>query len=136
MYTICILQCTVCKSIIICLSSTGQFWNVPIQVQPYTGPVKEGVNGDSYYVITTSHPDEPPRSFVGWLWQVTWEKKKEYCLYAGNRQAGPLYEILDDTVNSPVIFGKYADYKVDTPYDTDFSYSHFNESECVGVYSN
>ena len=109
----------------------GQFWNVPIQVEPYTGPVQEGVNGDNYYVITTNHPDEPQRSFVGWLWPLTWEYKLEYCLYAGQNQAGPLYEILDDTVNSPVIFGEYTDYRLDTPYATNFSYSHFEESNCV-----
>ncbi len=28
----------------------------------------------------------------------------EHCLYAGQNQAAPLYEILDDTVNSPVIY--------------------------------
>ncbi len=56
----------------------------------------------------------------------------EYCLYAGQRQAGARYEILDDTVNSPVIFGEYTDYIVDSPYATDFSYSHFEESRCSG----
>ncbi|XP_064387566.1 uncharacterized protein LOC135335869 isoform X2 [Halichondria panicea] len=109
----------------------GQFWNVPIQVQPYTGPVQDGVNSDGYYVVTTNHPNEPPRSFVGWLWPLTWEYKMEYCLYAGQNQAAPLYEILDDTVNSPVIFGEYTDYIVDSPYATDFSYSHFEESRCA-----
>ncbi len=52
----------------------------------------------------------------------------EHCLYAGQNQAAPLYETLDDTVNSPVIFGVYTDYRVDAPYATDFSYTHFEES--------
>ncbi len=84
---------------IIAQLSSGQFWNVPIQVQPYTGPVQDGVNSDGYYVITTNHPNEPQRSFIGWLWPLTWEYKIVLSL---------VYEILDDTVNSPVIFGEYT----------------------------
>ncbi len=99
-------------------------------MERYTGPVRDGANCDSCYVITTNHPDEPPRSFVGWLYPLTWEYRREYCLYAGENQAGPLYEILDDSMNSPVIFGTYRDYIVAEPYATDFNYSHFEESRC------
>ncbi len=54
----------------------------------------------------------------------------EYCLYAGQNQAGPVYDIVDDSMNNAVIFGEYNDYKVDSPYATAFNYSHFDEVQC------
>ncbi len=56
----------------------------------------------------------------------------EYCLYAGQSQAGPLYEIVDDSVNNAVIFGEYSDYRVASSYATAFDYSHFEEGRCTG----
>ncbi len=106
---------------------------MPIQVERYTGPVRSGESSDGYYVITTNHPNEPPRSFIGWLWPLTWEYRMEYCLYAGQNQAGPLYEILDDNVNNAVIFGEYGDYRVASPYATAFNYTHFEEDRCIDV---
>ena len=102
-----------------------------MQVEPYTGPVQPDSSSDGYYVITTNHPDEGMRQFVGWIWPLTWEHRSEYCLYAGQYQGGPLYEIVDDSVNNGVIFGTYDDYEVDSSYATDFAYSHFNESQCA-----
>ncbi len=37
---------------------TGQFWNVPIQVQPYTGPVQDGVNSDGYVQRHNNQPSQ------------------------------------------------------------------------------
>ena len=102
-----------------------------MQVVPYTGRVRPDSSSDGYYVITTNHPDEGMRQFVGWIWPLTWEHQLEYCLYSGQYQGGPLYEIVDDTVNNGVIFGTYDDYEVDSSYGTDFAYTHFNISQCV-----
>ena len=112
-------------------SPSGQFWNIPMQVVPYTGRVRPDASSDGYYVITTNHPDEGMRQFVGWIWPRTWENQHEYCLYSGQYQGGPLYEIVDDTVNDGVIFGTYDDYEVDSSYATNFSYTHFDKSQCV-----
>ena len=106
----------------------GQFWNIPIQVEPYTGLLRNGsAVPDGYYTITVNHPNEV-RSFTGWLYSLTWEYREEYCLYAGNQQAGPIYEI--ETPNDPVIEGGYSEYQVTSSNETDFEFSQFDESLC------
>ena len=71
------------------------------------------------------------RSFVGMLWPLTWEYREEYCLYTGNGQAGPL-DVADAKggPNDPVIEGEYFRYKVDNNFDTDFEFTHFEETRC------
>ena len=107
-------------------SNPGQFWNVPIALESHLGPAFRNQNA---YIITFTHPDAPgPRRFVGVLSRWTWEKRYELCLYVGNRQAGPLYEV--ETPNDPVIEGVYTDYHVTSLFGTEYKFSHFDTSRC------
>ena len=114
---------------VVCRYTTGQFWNVPIQVQPFNGTTRPSVTStSSIYEITVRHPDSEVRRFTGWFWPLTWEFRSEYCLYAGNQQAGPVYEVL--TPNEAVIEGAYKDYLMDDSYDFEFMFSRFENSSC------
>ena len=114
-------------TIIVYFSNPGQFWNVPITLESYLGPAFR--NQDAY-IITFTHPDAPgPRRFVGVRSRWTWEKRYELCLYVGNRQAGPLYEV--ENPNDPVIEGVYTDYRVTSLFGTEYRFSHFDSSRCT-----
>lgn len=107
----------------------GQFWNIPITVERFTGTYRDGSPpSDADYVVSIDHPDAAPRSFVANLEPFTWDLQRVTCLYAGNRQGGPIYEV--ETPNDPVIEGRYSDYRVSGAFETDFKYSHFEESNC------
>ena len=108
----------------------GQFWNIPIDVFPYSGPYKDPAEEGLRYVIQVSHPDSAePRVFTGLFHDLTWEYEEGPCFYAGNRQGGTIMEI--DDPNDPVIEGSYLDYRVATAFETDFKYSHFDKSRCI-----
>ena len=116
-----------CLLLCVYFSNPGQFWNVPIMLESYLGPAFRNQNA---YIITFTHPDAPgPRRFVGVLSRWTWEKRYELCLYVGNRQAGPLYEV--ETPNDPVIEGVYTDYRVTSLFGTEYKFSHFDTSRCT-----
>ena len=101
-------------------------------MEPFTGSIRSStpVSTDNLYQVTIQHPNER-REFTAWLYPLTWEYRREYCLYAGNQQAGSVYEV--ESPNDPVIEGTYADYIVDTAYGTDFAFTHFNERRCNSV---
>jgi hypothetical protein len=105
----------------------GQFWNVPVTVEPYEGLFNGAVRSDDF-IITVDHPSSEPRSFVGVWNEVTWEFEKRGCYYAGNKQAGELAEVAEP--NDPVIEGEYSQYKVDSLFSTGFAFSHFSDSRC------
>ena len=79
---------------------------------------------NDHYLITVSHPDSPPRQFVGDLYDFTWLAEKMPCLYVGDRQ-GAKGHGSHGGPNDPVIEGVYTDYEVDGPFDTDFKFSRF-----------
>ena len=110
----------------VCLlpNHAGQFWNVPVNVTVYTGVLREGSVGNyTRYAISVAHPLSPKRTFTGILYAYTWEFDEGMCLYAGNRQAGPIYEVASP--NDPVIEGTYVDYAMGSPFATNFAYSRF-----------
>ena len=111
-------------TIIIKYFLAGQFWNIPIQVIPFNIT-------KSLFAVTVRYPDSKPRSFIGDLSSLSWERRDEYCLYVGSRQGGPLNP--DDAMggpNDPVIEGEYLQYKVDSSFASEFTYSHFDETRC------
>ena len=57
----------------------------------------------------------------------SWEliSKNKNCLFAGSRQGGRAGET---SPNDPVIRGKYMDYAVSGPFETQFKYSIFNKT--------
>ena len=79
-------------------------------------------------MITVDHPDSSERSFVGLRADVTWEFENRVCYYVGNRQGGKLAEVTEP--NESVIEGEYTQYKVDTLFSTNFTYTHFNANRC------
>ena len=84
-------------------------------------------HGDRY-VIQVEHPDSEPRVFTGLLAGYSWERDRDNCFYAGNRQAGTIQEVTDP--NDPVIEGSYANYETESAFSTDFKFSHFDEGRC------
>ena len=62
---------------VVCFA-TGQFWNVPVSIEQYTGPVEEtsDVDRDKIYLITVSpHAGGRPRSFLGEWYSIAWDQK-------------------------------------------------------------
>ena len=106
--------------------SPGQFWNVPVTVEEYDG-LFNGAPQDDIYNITVTRTDAPPRHFLGLKKDVTWDFRSRICYYVGNMQGG---EIGENPSGDSVIEGDYTDYAVGSLFDTDFSYSQFNQSLC------
>ena len=107
----------------------GQFWNIPITVTKFNGQTRFNLPTDNLYTVTVDHPRDPPRSFVGRLHDLTWEFNPTSCLYVGNRQAGPIAEVVSP--NDPVIRGSYEQYRVSNGFDSMFDYSVFNSTRCL-----
>ncbi len=107
---------------------TGQFWNVPIEITNYTGPIFNDPE-TARYQITVTHPDfSGTRSFTGLLSDVNWEFQRTPCFYAGNQQGGPIYEV--EEPNDSVIEGEYDSYRVNGPFETDYVFSRFDSNQC------
>ena len=69
------------------------------------------------------------RSYVGILYQSTWDKTEEPCLYVGSRQSGPIGGVI--APNDPVIASMYTDYKVSAAYsEEEYEFGLFNEKRC------
>lgn len=114
--------------VLLFLFPIGQFWNIPVTVRNFTGQPRPGVSTRNFYTITVNHPRDPPRTFVGRLYEMTWEFRPTHCLYVGNRQGGPISEVLDP--NDSVIRGSYQDYIVNGLFESSFDYSVFNSTRC------
>ena len=84
------------------------------------------------YVVTVEPEDAPARSFLGHFYHLKWDKTREPCLYVGNAQGGPSYEVPDP--NDSVIEGRYRDYIFDGAdenlFATGYTYSQFEEGRC------
>ena len=111
----------------LCSLSTGQFWNIPINVAKYNGPTRGDVSNANLYTVTVKHPrSQNARTFVGRLHDLTWEFTPTSCLYVGNRQAGTIGEVVSP--NDPVIEGSYTSYRVDNAFDNTYEFAVFNST--------
>ena len=109
----------------------GQFWNVPVNLEPYTGLDRNGMPVNNRYQINVPSRSLPntDRSFTGIFYEFNWSHERKPCLYAGNRQAGPIYEI--PSPNDPVIEGNYRDYKVPGAFEEEgYKYGLFDSDRC------
>ena len=109
----------------------GQFWNVPIQVANFNGPVESSdvLDLEDRYSITVSHPDaERERMFTAILYDFNWEFARQPCFYAGNQQGGPIAEVMDP--NDSVIEGEYFDYQTEELFATGYKFTRFEENQC------
>jgi len=117
-----------------CISS-GQFWNNPVSVVPYSLGSGDGLlhprlsSLDLYTVTVTT--SGVARSYVGVYHKVTWEHREESCLYVGDNQASPLGYSL--TPNDGVLEGDYRDYVVNTDFSElgPFKFGLFDEGSCT-----
>ena len=82
------------------------------------------------YVINITSPlTGEGRSYTGWLYDLTWSFDKAPCLYVGNRQAGPIYQVKEP--NDPIIEGSYLHYMVPGLFsEEDYVYGLFGEDNC------
>ena len=109
------------------IHSTGQFWNARVSIEPFTGSVLGAVPGDRFVVNITAGSKQ--RSFTGWLYDLTWDHSEGPCLYVGNRQSGPIGEVLDP--NDPVIESLYSNYRVASAFDEgEYQFGMFDDSKC------
>ena len=101
--------------------TAGQFYYQTINI---SGPV----DSDNTYDITIpEHGGEPPRSFTGALYNVSWTFDRIHCIYAGNSQGGP--EIRD--MMDSVIAGVYWDYAVNDLFSEDgYKFGLFRSDLC------
>ena len=113
---------------------SGQFWNIPVSIAPYTGLLRDGNPSQDRFVIniTTSGSDPTvQRSYTGLLHDLTWNYKDVAgpCLYVGNKQGGPIYEVKNP--NDNVIEEIYAEYKVGGAFSEDgYGFGIFMEERC------
>ena len=123
------------------LENTGQFWNVPVDIAPFSGTLRDGRPGTDRYVVnitTRGGTDTQTRSYTGWLFNLTWLFEPGPCLYVGNRQAGPIYEVRNP--NDNVIEETYKEYRVSSAFSEEgYEFGIFMEERCAvaaGVSSN
>ena len=112
-----------------CISLIGQFWNVETTVTQYNGTLRDGSTVDNSYRINIKPRNKPVRSFVGFLEPVTFDFTRQQCLYAGNSQGGPINEVIEEGLNDSLLEGDYTEYQMDSSFDTEYVYGHF-ESSC------
>ena len=108
---------------------SGQFWNVPVRVRKFTGRSVYGRFWGNAYMVDVDKPNGDRRSFVGFLYRSTWEGEEGPCLYVGNGQSGPTYEVASP--NDGVIEGVYSDYAVSGGFVEDFKFKRFQSQECA-----
>ena len=101
----------------------AQFWNVPVELDEFTGPTPP--DSLKYYTVKVTPADGDVREFVGHLYDVTWDFTPIPCVYAGNRNGGPVAEF--DTPNDSVIEGRYDEYETSDLFSTDFKYTQFSQ---------
>ncbi len=107
------------------LLSAGQFWNRDVELENFTGTLNPNYPplNQVRYTLNVNN-----RTFTGILFDLTWEFKPDPCILAGNRQAGPIGEVLEP--NEPVIEGNFREYKIGSLFGTAFTYGRFNEDMC------
>lgn len=110
--------------------SLGQFWNVEAIVTKYNRTLRDGTINDQTYQVQLKPKNKPTRTFVGFLESTTWDFTNQQCLYAGNAQGGSIYETAEGEPNDPLLEGDFTQYKMDSAFDVEFDYNHYDSSQC------
>lgn len=101
-----------------------------MDVTPFTGQLRDGSLAVDHFVVNMTTFQEP-RAYTGSLFDITWGFEEGPCLYVGNRQAGPIYEVASP--NDGVIENIYKDYQVSGAFsEEDYIFGLFNEDRCGG----
>ena len=103
---------------------TGQFWNIPLKIEPYVGQYGERLVDlmDRFYSLTVSYPNAPERTFVAKYDERDWFDNRP-CLYAGNADGGRVSEVPS---SDSVIEGTASSYVVQDLFSADFEFSKYN----------
>ena len=102
----------------------GQFWNVEFKAEKYNVTAEDKITpAPDHYAVTVNAPGET-RRFFAWKHSRTWDMEGVSCLYSGNVQGGPLYEVT--SISDPVIQGTYTDYTVSGLFHSEYRYAKFN----------
>lgn len=85
---------------------------------------------EDIYVVTVKPESASARSFIGEFYHLKWDRSREPCLYVGNAQGGPSYDI--EEPNDSIIEGEYNDYIIenDDLFETTYTYVKFEEDRC------
>ena len=103
----------------------GQFWNIPVTAHPTASP---NVTYYAAYNVTVDPPEADARTFIADLYQRIWDLTLRPCLYAGNSQGGPIFEIEND---HSVIEGEYSNYEVsDGMFGASFDFNRLESRPC------
>lgn len=108
--------------------NAGQFWNIPVGITPFTGKNVYGKTMNNAFTVNLSTRGKD-RSYVGFLYHLTWEFHEGPCLYVGDGQSGSIYEI--ENPNDGVIEGTYMDYIVSEGFVDDFKFGLFDKERCL-----
>ena len=100
-------------------------------MQRYNGTLRDGSTRNDVYIITLRPPNAPMRQVPAFLSSLLWDRTVKDCLYAGNAQGGPIYEV--PSPNDPLIQGRYQDYLTASSYETNYRYEQFDETSCAGI---
>ena len=103
---------------------TGQFWNIPLKIEPYVGQYGERLVDlmDRFYSLTVSYPNAAERTFVAKYDERDWFDNRP-CLYAGDSDGGRVSEV---PTSDSVIEGTASSYVVQDLFSTDFEFSKYN----------
>ena len=115
------------------LPPSGQFWNIPASVGPYTGNLIDGSPAVNLYVVNITSGNEP-RGYAGWFHDLTWDFEEGPCVYVGNRQGGPIHEV--ESPSGSVIESNYKDYQVSGAFSEEgYPFGMFAEEMCIDALS-
>ena len=116
--------------LLVSITFLGQFWNIPVEVSPFTGQLVSGEQATNHFLLHLTTPGSAPRSFIGFMYSLTWEGEEVPCLYVGDRQGGPTFEV--NRSNDGAIAEMYSEYAVDGAFSQEnYTFGLFNEDGCI-----
>ena len=81
-------------------------------------------------MVTVVPESSSPRRFLGEFHTQKWDFSSGPCLYVGNAQGGPSFEVEDP--NDSVVEGYYREYIIEGGdlFETEYKYNQFEEERC------
>ena len=105
----------------------GQFWNAPASISPFDRQFRDGTPVTNKYLVNITRAGHS--RFVGFYYPQNWQGDAQPCMYVGNKQAGPNYNIAD--YDDGVVDGTFDDYEVPGPLtEGHYKFGLFEEDKC------
>lgn len=109
--------------------TVGQFWNAPASISPFDGRFRDGTPVSNRYLVNITTPTGRSRGLVGFIHPNNWQGDQQTCMYVGDRQGGPNYNIAG--YSDGVVEGSYKDYQVPDPYNEgNYKFGLFDRKIC------